>query len=47
MRGQAERCFRLARQTLNSEIRDRLEQMDREFEVKARLLEEKTASSDD
>jgi hypothetical protein len=39
MRRQAERCFRLARQMMNSDIRDLLEQMGREFEEKARLLD--------
>jgi len=39
MREQAQRCFRLARDVMDREVRTRLEELGREFERKAQELE--------
>lgn len=39
MREQAQRCFRLAREIMDREVRGKLEELGREFEQKAKEIE--------
>jgi hypothetical protein len=44
MREQAQRCYRLAREIMDRDVREKLEELGREFEQKAKELEQKNSS---